>query len=245
VRRWASTVRALALAALATGGCKPSEGKPAPSGSASAAAVVAAAKVLEVPRTSVPIKLDGELDEPVWNALSVRSGPFVDATGAEARPYSDARFLWDADNLYISLYAADDDIRANVTAHDGPVWIDDAFALRLTPDASGATAYAFDISASGTVTDLKRVRGSNDDLAWESGIKVGVDRDGTLNDPSDNDEEWVLEAAIPLRSLGLDPQAGARLQIEISRCDTPKGTARKRCGTFGAGSERRVLQLAP
>jgi hypothetical protein len=247
----AATRLALLLCITALG-CKRSENKP---GAAGQAVVVA----LRVPHVSVPIKLDGELNEPPWNAVAARTGPFVDATGGEARPYSEGRFLWDDENLYVGLYAADDNIRAVVTAHDGPVWTDDAFALHFTLEAPLGAAftpgspvgapssptYAFDISAAGVVTDAKRVAGSRDDTSWESGIKVGVDRDGTLNDPKDEDEEWVVEAALPLRSLGLAPKAGslARVLVDISRCDTPKRTKDKRCGAWGSPKEPKVLEL--
>src|SRR5262249_46486842 len=147
---------------------------------------------LRVPKTTIPIKTDGELDEPVWNASAARSKPFVDASGGEARPYSDARFLWDDQNLYVGLYAADDNIQATVTAHDGPVWTDDAFSLHLTPEGPGSPRYGIDVSAAGVVTDVKRAPakaveasaasvnaggtaappGGKDDPSWESGIKL-------------------------------------------------------------------------
>src|SRR5262249_32213592 len=143
---------------------------------------------LRVAKASMPIKTDGELDEPVWNASAARTGAFVDAAGVDARPYSDARFLWDDQNLYVSLYAADDNIHATVTAHDGPVWIDDSFSIHLTPDVPGAPTYGIDVSPAGVVTDVKRIPGGKDDPSWESGMKLGVDKDGTLNDTKDDDE---------------------------------------------------------
>jgi hypothetical protein len=59
-------------------------------------------------------------------------------------------------------------------------------------------------------------------------VSTGVDRDGTLDQPGDYDEEWVIEAAIPLATLGAPP-----LAIEIGRCDTPKD-GRVRCGRWHA-----------
>jgi hypothetical protein len=214
------------------------------------------ARVVRVARTHDVMKMDGELKERSWNAIAGRTGAFVDGSGGEARPYSEARFMWDADNLYAGLYAADNDIRAQVTAHDGPVWIDDSFALHLTPDQDGAPTYAFDISASGVVTDAKRAGVAMgapppnpgrqpDDVSWESGITLGVDHDGTVNNSNDEDEEWVIEAAIPLRSMGVEPRPGTRIRVEISRCDTPRKTTQKRCGSTGGAKQPRVLELAP
>lgn len=59
-------------------------------------------------------------------------------------------------------------------------------------------------------------------------VKTGIDRDGTLDQPSDYDEEWVIEAAVPLASLGPPP-----LALDIERCDTPKD-GKVRCGRWHA-----------
>ena len=74
------------------------------------------------------IKLDGELDEPTWNAVATR-GVFLGPDGKLARPYSEIRLLADADKLYVALYAADEDIESS-----------DAFELQL--GALAMTAHA-------------------------------------------------------------------------------------------------------
>src|SRR6266700_3539553 len=66
-----------------------------------------------VAATSGAIKIDGELSEPDWNRIGDPQ-TFV-AGGYEARPYSQVRFLHDAENLYVGLYAADQDIRSTDT----------------------------------------------------------------------------------------------------------------------------------
>jgi hypothetical protein len=234
-------IRGLVLAVLLAGGCRRAESKPA--------GAAPRGPDLRVPRTTATFKLDGEANEPPWNASSARTGVFLDGQGQPARPYSEARFLWDTENLYVLLYAADNDILAHVTQHDGPVWIDDAFALHLTPaatpDGGPAPTYSFDINAAGVVTDARRVPGGANDVSWESGIRLGVDRDGTLNESSSDDEEWVVEAAIPLAALGLTPAPGTRVLVDISRCDTPRKTKERRCGAFGSPDGPKVLELAP
>src|SRR2546421_11999 len=55
--------------------------------------------VLVVPRLgSEALTLDGELGEDSWKRAA-RTGAFVDAERAAARPYSEARFLHDGDTL--------------------------------------------------------------------------------------------------------------------------------------------------
>ncbi len=189
---------------------------------------------IPVPRTSGPIACNGKLDEPDW-LRATRTGAFVAANGkGPARPMSEARLLHDDKFLYLGLYAADEDIHPAVAAHDGPVWTGDAFSVRVF----APTNVRIDMSPSGVVTDAKV--GPPVDPSWESGTVLGVDMDGTPNDASDDDEEWIVEAAIPLASLCGDG-ACSDLRVELSRCDTPKN-GRRVCASWGGPSTRLRLQ---
>src|SRR2546430_17249992 len=139
---------------------------------------------LVLPQVAGPILCDGELDELAWRTPA-RTGPFVDASGAQAAPYSDARFLRDDRYLYLALYAADEDIRAG-----------DEFVVEL-----GRTTLHF--TAAGVLRPAI------------AGAHVAVDLDGSLDDPANDDEEWVVEAAIPLAAV---PFAGNAVPIKITRC---------------------------
>ena len=145
-----------------------------------------------IPRVAIAFSLDGELHEAPWNERSLR-GVFVDG-GEQARPYSEIRLLHDATNLYVGLYAADENIVST-----------DAWEL-----AVGPRHVRFDAAGHSDAPD----------------VPAGVDRDGTLDAPDDFDEEWVIEAAIPLATLGPPP-----LAITAKRCDTLKNGER-RCGTW-------------
>jgi hypothetical protein len=59
---------------------------------------------------------------------------------------------------------------------------------------------------------------------------VGHDVDGTIDDVRDDDEEWIVEAAVPLEQLGLGSQGG-RVGVTVSRCDVPKDGI-ERCGSY-------------
>ncbi|HEX7838643.1 MAG TPA: hypothetical protein VF469_14305, partial [Kofleriaceae bacterium] len=118
------------------------------------------------------------------------------AEGAEARPYSQIRLLRDAETLYVGLYAADQDIRST-----------DAFELAIG-------AMALSIDARGRITPPV------------AGARAAADVDETIDDPRDEDEEWVLEVAIPIAAV--PPGATA---IHAARCDTPKDGVR-RCGSW-------------
>jgi hypothetical protein len=139
------------------------------------------------------IALDGEWDEPAWNARSQR-GVFLADSGTEARPYSEIRLLRDETHLFIGFYAADEDIKS-----------DDAFDL-------SAGTFAMHVTAAGRVTP--------------GTARAAVDRDGSLDDAHDDDEEWVIESAVPLAALGVSP-----VTIHASRCDVTKDGV-KHCGSW-------------
>ena len=123
------------------------------------------------------------------------------AAGEQARPFSEVRWLHDDTVLYVGLYAADENIRSR-----------DFFDVAIG-------ALSFRIDATGKLTPPM------------PDAKVGLDRDGTLDDPSNDDEEWVLEVAIPLPATGLT--TGAAKPVRAARCDTPKDGV-ERCGSWSA-----------
>jgi len=149
------------------------------------------------------IELDGELDEPAWNAAAMR-GVFVDS-GQLARPYSEIRLLRDETHLFIGLYAADEDIRST-----------DAFDVNAGP-------FHAHLTAAGTATPAN--------------VRIAVDRDGTLDDAHDNDEEWIVEAALPLDELGPAP-----VPIAAERCDVTKA-GQRRCGRWTGTIDPAILPL--
>jgi hypothetical protein len=198
-------------------------------------------EVLHVPHLPGTITLDGDTDDPGWTQPPgpARTGPFSLANGAEARPYSDARMLWGDGHLYLALYASDEDIRTRTTEPDGPLWLDDSFRVTFR---RGDDEYSIEVSPKGVVTDAARRAGGTFDYSWQSGVHVSPELDGTMNQPGDMDEEWVIEMAVPFEALGMKGERGERVGIAIRRCDTPKGQPRV-CGSWGEGDVRERLVL--
>ncbi len=196
---------------------------------------------LAVPHLSASIVLDGDTDDPGWTLPPgpARTGPFVLANGAAARPYSDVRAAWGDGHLYLALYAADEDIRSRTAEHDGPLWLDDSFRLVFT-GADGERA--IEVSPRGVVTDALRSPGGAFDYSWESGAHVSPELDGTVNDSKDADEEWVIEMAIPFEALGMRGERGEAIGFSVRRCDVPKGAPRV-CASWGEGGAPGKLRL--
>jgi hypothetical protein len=131
-----------------------------------------------------------------------------------------------------------------VADHDGPVERDDAFRLEFP---AGSQVRVRDVSVLGTVADRTCTGNAPDapcDPSWESHAEVAVDRDGTLNRIGDNDEEWVVEMAIPFASLGVAGAGpGTRIPFAVSRCEVGQRPAA--CGGWGKGTPPGEIVLDP
>ena len=149
-----------------------------------------------IPTTTGTIEVDGELGEPDWSRRALRH-VFTAPNGDRARPFSEVRLLHDEQNLYVGLYAADENIQSS-----------DFFDVKI-----GDTAFRINPGA--------RI------MPAIAGCHAGVDLDGSLDDNSNDDEEWVLEIAMPLASVA----SVASGQAHVSRCDIPKDGI-QRCGAW-------------
>ena len=123
-----------------------------------------------MPITHDTFELDGELREPDWNRIG--DPKTFTSNGADARPFSQVRLLHDATNLYVGLYAADQDIKTT-----------DHFELSIG-------SLAFTVNPLGQITPAI------------PGVRAGHDTDGTIDHPDDEDEEWVIEVVVPRERIG-------------------------------------------
>jgi hypothetical protein len=194
---------------------------------------VPAPKGLIVPRAVGSVTINAEITDSAWT-----SGPIARTGAFGSKPYSDARLVWKDDALYMVLYAADEDLRATDAHHDEPMWLADSYRVAFKRDGHESV---IEISPSGELTDMRRDNGGVFDTSWESGAKIAIDRDGTLNDSKDNDEEWVVEMALPLSSIGLTGKVGEHIECSITRCDLSRGSSKRECATWGHEGNEIVL----
>ena len=189
---------------------------------------------LVVPRALTAITVDGEPDDAAWTAPEMLRTPAF-----SVRPYTDARVAVRDGTLYFLLYAADEDLHAANASHDGPLWVSDSMRVILTSAADGPE-YVVEVSPAGTLTDYTRAKSGAVDTSWESGAKVGIDLDGTVDDSADNDEEWVAEVSIPLASLGV---TGKDLGLRIERTDVSRTSGSRSLAAWTPPGGR--VSLAP
>ncbi len=245
-----------ATIAFITAACTPHERGPSPGEGgaslhgedarveASVASLAAARRepsLLAVPQAGAPLVPAGHFRLQPWEG-AVLTHTWLDDQDRGAVPVTEARVLWYAQapgELYIRVYAGDLDLEVHTQRHDGPVWNDDSVALAFGPFGAGEPRrHIIQITPTGVVADglcPDDATGLDDtrcDLAWESHARVATDTDGTLNQTGDFDEEWNVEAAIPLAAIAPGAGAGARIPLTMSRCDVT-ASGRRACGFWG------------
>ena len=156
-------------------------------------------------RAGTPILVDGQLNEPAWvGAPDV--GKFVFPwyeSGKQEQTV--AKMLWDDDHLYVAFICEDAHIWAEHTKRDSSVWKDDTVEVFTAPNPDRPRAYFnIEMNVLGIFLDQFHPNGPGVPVEEEwngEGIQIKTSVVGTLNDDSDEDQYWILEAAIPFKNF--------------------------------------------
>ena len=156
--------------------------------------------------TSPSPVIDGAVDPEVWDKAQW-SHAFIDIEGVE-KPKYNTRFkmLWDAENLYLLAQLDDPHIWGNLKQRDTVVFYNNDFEVFIDPDGDTHNYMELEVNALNTVWDLflqrpyrNKVRADN---SWDiAGLQTAVAYQGTINNPTDTDQHWVVEMALPWKSL--------------------------------------------
>ena len=136
--------------------------------------------------------------------------------------------LWDTQYLYLGVYLEEEHLWATYTEPESIIFQENDFEVFIDPDGDTHQYYELEINALGTIWDLMLVKPYRDGgpaiSGWDlDGLISAVHVHGTLNDPSDLDQGWTVEMAIPLKELVQNirkkplPQDGTIWRINFSR----------------------------
>ena len=180
----------------------------------------------EVKRASSAITIDGKLDEAAWAGAS----PAVtlqflwdSQTGAKQKTY--ARVVWDAQAFYVGFEADDADINARFEQRDDPTYQDDAVEIFINPDPrQEAVYYGFEMNVRGVLYDYLNYNSRTLFKRWNAtGVNIATSVRGTMNNRTDTDTGWSLEASIPWANFEelsrRPPMAGAVWKANFNRWD--------------------------
>lgn len=153
--------------------------------------------------------IDGVIDEKEWKNIPWTTN-FVDIEGdKQPKPYLNtrAKIAWDDTFLYVAAEMIEPHIWATLTERESVIFRDNDFEIFIDPQASTHSYMEFEINAFGTEWDLflnspYRDRDNFYLNGWNfNGMKSAVKCYGTINNPTDKDEKWCVEVAIPWSSI--------------------------------------------
>ncbi|MCC6365440.1 MAG: c-type cytochrome [Bryobacterales bacterium] len=178
-----------------------------------------------IQRAASPITIDAKLDEPAWRAAAPTSDFVFNWYASGDKEPTEAKLLWDDDNLYVSWRCSDRHISAFERKRHGPVSKDDCVEIFLSPNpAKVRNYYTFEINAIGTMLNRCRTDWWTGPPTWEpEGVEYRTTFHGLARkDESAGDKEWIVELAIPFSNFSRDaahtpPRDGDEWRLNLTR----------------------------
>lgn len=169
---------------------------------------------LLIPRLNAAVRLDGQLDEPVWAKAALLT-PFArNQDAGTAREATQLRLWYDAQALYLGWVCRDTNIQATLTNRDSPLFQEDAVEFFLTPKELGRY-FEFEWNPLGAIFDATirnhlRSDGTSRYFQGDSSynatsMQCAAKIKGRLNHSASCDHSWQLEIRLPFADLGVAP----------------------------------------
>ena len=178
-----------------------------------------------------PPVIDGNINELVWQQVNWTK-EFVDIEGRDKpKPplATKVKMLWDDSCLYIAAQLTEPQVWASLKKHDEIVFHGNDFEFFIDPGNATQPYFEVEVNPFNTIFDLLLTRayrdGGNPVASWDvPNLRSAVKIQGTINDPSDKDEGWTIEMAIPLKALTTNlpsqrPRDGTIWRINFSRVE--------------------------
>jgi len=171
-----------------------------------------------ISRANTPVVIDGRLDDAAWeSALQIDRFVPVGRDVSLARPGTRARLTFDGQALLVSFRCEEPDpgqIKANVTEHDGRVWLEDCVELFLDVTGSGNSYAHLAVNAKGVIYDAWRQTGLPADIGWNSEAEAAAIRDAS---------GWSIEIRLPFDRLPAGWASSTwRIQLGRTRTTAPR-----------------------
>ena len=173
----------------------------------------AGTRIFKAVRTDKPPKIDGKLDDAVWQKAEVISDYYAYNSDELAKNQSVARILYDDAHLYIGvkcMLTKGRKPKGAMHPHDsGKVWGDDCVEIMIDPGNTRSDYYQLVMNAYGATFDCSRLQGgAHEDDGW-NGEWVGEAHIG--------DGYYSIEMAIPYHNLGMTGDIGYTWGINLCR----------------------------
>ncbi len=170
-------------------------------------------RVVTAIRITEKITLDGRLDEPAWQ-LALPAADFVERLprlGAAAPEKSEARFLYDDDNLYVGFVCFDSDMAhmvVNELKEDFNFIESDSVTVAIDSLHDRRTGFLFTTNPAGAKRDMQVTNDGSYNVDWDSVWDVKV---------SQNKDSWIAEYMIPFKTLRFSNSQSQEWGLNLAR----------------------------
>ena len=159
-------------------------------------------KTLNISKTETAPKIDGVLDDDVWQFADAASDftQFRPEMGVTEREHqkTEVKMAYDDDAIYVAAYLHDkpEDIQRQLSSRDN-FGNADFFGIILNPNNDAQNDTEFFVFSSGTQADAVASPGNGEDFGWnavwDSAVRIV-------------DDGWIVEVKIPYRALRFSNQ---------------------------------------
>ncbi|MBX3260029.1 MAG: carbohydrate-binding family 9-like protein [Labilithrix sp.] len=201
------------------------------------------------------IVIDGKGDDKAWGGAA-STGPFVDVgTGKPNTSFpvnGAAKLLWDDEHMYVLIEVKDPDVVGHFTSKEAQpkewtatgqpmTWTRHTSEIMVDPDGDGDNVNYYEIQINPQNKVFKsqfdgynrpkvEPQGPFGHEDWDPKMRTAVVVKGTIDDSSDNDEGYVVEAAIPWKAFEkgakqLPPKPGDTWRMNFYAMANNGGTA--------------------
>jgi hypothetical protein len=176
--------------------------------------------------TGESIRLDGVLDEAVWQQVAVATDfrQRDPDNGAPATERTEVRLVFDDHRLILGVMLHDtepDRVLGNQMQRDQSFDADDRFMWTIDTFLDGRTGYFFEINPSGAMGDGLVDAGSDPGFDNDFGVAINRSWDGIWKaQVRRTNQGWSAEIEMPFRTMNFDPRAaswGVNFQRTVRR----------------------------
>lgn len=155
-------------------------------------------KIIPVLKTDIPIEIDGELNEEIWERGLFYKNFINTSDLREPIDKTEICFLYDEKGIYAGFRCYEkriDELKVNILKRDGPVWEDDDIEFFFYIENS-PYYYQIALNSRGTIYDaIVNIKEKKWNPNWNANIKVKT---------KINKESWDGEIFIPWKDLNID-----------------------------------------
>ncbi|CAN5614617.1 hypothetical protein BH23GEM9_BH23GEM9_35470 [soil metagenome] len=171
----------------------------------------AAAPVAHAVHATESIRIDGVLDEAIWQSAEPVTGftQIVPTEGAPAAERTEIRFAFSDNALYIGARLYDSQpVTTRLGRRDGSMTASDWLTVIIDSYHDHRTAFGFEVNPSGVRRDQTRAEGAGEDDSWDPVWEAATTID---------EHGWTAEIRIPFSQLRFNPAADPVWGIQIER----------------------------